>query len=73
MRLDNSSQIEACKHYLAQTSLDEWGKYKNNIMASSAIINSEEALNILQNSITKMMNMEGLYLMDEAIKSKLGS
>jgi superfamily II DNA or RNA helicase len=42
-------------------------------MASSAIHNGEEALNILQKSINKMMKMECLPFMDESIKSKLGS
>lgn len=42
-------------------------------MASSAILNSQEALNVLQKAITKMYNIEGLSLMDESSKSKLGS
>jgi hypothetical protein len=29
MKLENPSQIDSCKHYLSQTPLDEWGKYKN--------------------------------------------
>jgi hypothetical protein len=40
-------------------------------MASSAIIGDEKALSILQDAITKMLNIEGLSKMDESMYSKI--
>ena len=71
IKIDNPCQLEASKNYLSQTPLDQWGKYKNQIMASSAIIGGEKALKILNDTITKMLNMEGISPVDKSTYDKL--